>query len=277
MRTAGPGSAGASVSVEMAFDVRKAATVVLQVAVAADPATLEERLEIHGPDGALAVDVLPAAVGGRQHVVRAPAGQLTVRYSATVPGTDVSPRPVTMAERVEALRPSRYCPSDRVLGLAAAQFGNVGSPADTVRAICDYVSRATAYTAGSSGPSTDAVDTLLSGQGVCRDYAHAVATLCRAAEVPARVAAVYAPGLSPMDLHAVVEAEVDGAWHVWDATGLAPRSSLVRIATGRDAADTAFATVIGGVAPLQRLEVTAVAAGDLPRDDHRALAVLAAG
>jgi len=36
------------------------------------------------------------------------------------------------------------------------------------------------------------------------------------------------------------------AWRVVDATALAPRSSLVRIATGRDAADTAFLSVVHG-------------------------------
>ena len=55
-----------------------------------------------------------------------------------------------------------------------------------------------------------------------------------------------------MDFHAVAEALVDGTWRVVDATLLAPRSSLVRIATGRDAADTAFLTVIGGTVDLRR-------------------------
>jgi hypothetical protein len=44
-----------------------------------------------------------------------------------------------------------------------------------------------------------------------------------------------------MDFHAVFEAFENGCWCVHDATGLAPRPSLVRIVTGRDAADTAFA------------------------------------
>ena len=51
---------------------------------------------------------------------------------------------------------------------------------------------------------------------------------------------MYAPGLYPMDFHAVAEAFVEGHWRVVDATLLAPRQTLVRIATGRDAADTAF-------------------------------------
>ena len=38
------------------------------------------------------------------------------------------------------------------------------------------------------------------------------------------------------------QAYVDGAWWVVDATRLAPRESMVRISTGRDAADIAFLT-----------------------------------
>ena len=93
-------------------------------------------------------------------------------------------------------------------------------------------------------------------------------------DLPARVSGVYAPGLSPMDLHAVVEVDIDGCWQVWDATRLAPRPSLVRIATGRDAADTAFATVLSGRAELTRLNVTAVAGGQLPMDDQLGLVSL---
>jgi transglutaminase-like putative cysteine protease len=191
-------------------------------------------------------------------------------YDTSVPAGSSPPGPVTARERVEALRPSRYCPSDGVVGLARGLFGGAADPAGRVRAICDHVRSTVAYAPGCSGPTTDGVDTLLSGEGVCRDFAHVVAMLCRAVDIPARVVSVYAPGLSPMDLHAVVETELGGCWWVWDATGLAPRQTLVRIATGRDAADTAFATVVSGEARLQSLEVTAVAPGSLPVDDHRA-------
>jgi transglutaminase-like putative cysteine protease len=101
---------------------------------------------------------------------------------------------------------------------------------------------------------------------VCRDFAHLTVALLRANDVPARVVAVYAPGLDPMDFHAVAEACVDGAWYVVDPTCLAPRSSLLRIATGADAADTAFLTIINGVADLSVMEVTAVVDPDLPID-----------
>ena len=85
---------------------------------------------------------------------------------------------------------------------------------------------------------------------------------------------MYAPGLTPMDFHAVAEAVVDGAWRAVDATLLAARTSLVRTATGRDASDTAFLTVIGGAVDLVGIEVTAVIAGTLPTDDPRDLVSL---
>ena len=69
-----------------------------------------------------------------------------------------------------------------------------------------------------------------------------------------------------MDFHAVAEAHVAGAWQVVDATLLAPRSTLVRVATGADASDTAFLSAYGGVVDLDELEVTAVV-DSLPYDD----------
>jgi hypothetical protein len=80
------------------------------------------------------------------------------------------------------------------------------------------------------------------------------------------VVSVYAPGLYPMDFHAVAEAYVDGAWRAVDGTLLAPRQSLVRIATGRDAADIAFLTNHRGAIMLTSMMVTAIVDGDLPRD-----------
>jgi transglutaminase-like putative cysteine protease len=93
-----------------------------------------------------------------------------------------------------------------------------------------------------------------------------VVAMLRAVNVPARVVSVYAPGLYPMDFHAVAEAFVEGHWLVVDGTLLAPRQSLVRIATGRDAADIAFLDNHKGTIALNKMEVTAVVDGDLPRD-----------
>ena len=69
-----------------------------------------------------------------------------------------------------------------------------------------------------------------------------------------------------MDFHAVIEAAIDGQWRAVDATTLAPRETLVRISTGRDASDTAFLTVQSGRADLVSVHVTATSSPDLPKD-----------
>ena len=255
----------------LGFDVTEAAEIVLQIAVARPGG---EQLSAVCDGRRVDIEEL-ADSAGRQHLMRVPPGTLTVVYSADVPPGVSDARTVGDLERVVALRPSRYCPSDLLTGFATREFGGVDDPAARVRAITGYVFEHLTYEAGSSGPSTDATETLLGGRGVCRDYAHLVAALCRAVEVPARVAAVYAPGLSPMDFHLVVETALDGRWQVWDATRLAPRGTLIRIATGRDAADVALATTVSGRLTMTDLRITAVAGVDLPLDDHLAMVALA--
>ena len=236
------------------------ATALLQVAVASP---LEEQLTVLCDGRPLPVE--EAAVGeARVHRVELAAGTTTIAYTAAVRG-DGPPRPVTPAAWAEALRPSRYCPSDQLSGFAAGEFDGTLPRAELVGTVAGWVHDRLTYTAGASRPVDTAVDTLLSGQGVCRDYAHLTVTLLRALEVPARLVAVYAPGLDPMDFHAVVEADVDGTWHAVDATRLAPLGSLVRICSGRDAADTAFLTTLGRVARFESMTVTATVDGDLPQ------------
>ena len=67
---------------------------------------------------------------------------------------------------------------------------------------------------------------------------------------------------------AALDQIVDGVWFAVDATALAPRQSLIRIATGRDASDTAFLSSSGGWVRLLDLEVGAVV-DELPTDDVR--------
>jgi hypothetical protein len=52
---------------------------------------------------------------------------------------------------------------------------------------------------------------------------------------------------------------------VVDATRLAPVHSLVRICSGRDAADTAFLTTLDRVARFESMTVTATVDGELPQ------------
>ncbi|MDN6514071.1 MAG: transglutaminase family protein, partial [Acidipropionibacterium jensenii] len=163
------------------------------------------------------------------------------------------------------LRPSRYCESDVLAPTALAQFKDVPHQ-DLLAAVSSWVGTRLSYVPGSSQPTDGATATLLSRQGVCRDYAHLVVALLRALDVPARVVGVYAPGIDPMDFHAVAEACIDGGWHVVDATALGPRQSFVRMATGDDAADIAFLSIHHGRATVTDQQVRATV-DELPLDD----------
>jgi transglutaminase-like putative cysteine protease len=241
--------------------------MILQVAATGyDPATLDEQLTA-SRDG-VAIDVVEQALpdGNRIHLITPQPGRLVVDYSATI-GSAASAHTVSDADRIIYLRPSRYVESDRIEAVAQSEFGGITGAANLLAAISSWVGSRLAYVSGSSMATDGAIDTLLTRRGVCRDYAHLVIALLRAMDVPARFAAVYAPGLTPMDFHAVVEAAVGDDWRAVDATLLAPRESMIRIATGRDAADASFLSTYGGAADLLEYEVTAVVDGMLPVDD----------
>ncbi|QXC63598.1 transglutaminase family protein [Aquihabitans sp. G128] len=251
--------------------------VALQVAVAPGSGDLRSEALTLTLDGEPIEPVaeLQGAGGARIHVVESGAGTLRLTYEATVGPPPPAPAPgpeggtLTIdAEALTALHQSAYCRSDLLAGFAAAELGAHRGEPDLPQRVADWVFERLAYAPGSSGPLDSSVETLLTNTGVCRDFAHLTITLLRALGVPARLAAVYAPGLTPMDFHAVVEARTTTGWEVVDATRLAPRSSLVRITTGRDAADTAFATTLRGNAELVAQSVFAIVDGDLPADDH---------
>ena len=103
-----------------------------------------------------------------------------------------------------------------MFGQARRQFKGLQGH-DLIAAVSEFVATSTTYTPGLSQGTDSAVTTLMTGQGVCRDYAHVVISLLRAMDMPARYAACFAPGLQPMDFHAVAEAYHDGAWYVIDA------------------------------------------------------------
>ncbi|MCF6377365.1 transglutaminase family protein [Nocardioides KLBMP 9356] len=262
-----------TVGAELEVTAPVESVVELQVAVARAPGlVVEERLEVIHHGSALEVTEVETDHYGRLHTVTLPAGPSSISYRARVSGR-AEPPAVDLADLAVHRRPSRYAQSDAIAPFASAEFAGV-APNDLLDAVSSWVGTRLSYVPGASGPLDGAVDTLLGGAGVCRDYAHLVLALLRGVGVPARLVAVYAPGCDPMDFHAVVEAHVDGGWHVVDATALAPRSSLVRIATGRDAADTAFLATVRGDVRLDRSEVTAVVDGDLPDDDLGELVVL---
>jgi transglutaminase-like putative cysteine protease len=255
-----------TVSSQLGAEISDPADVVIAIAVAAGSDIESERLLVTLDGVALDVREVLDDQGSRLHCVdRIGVGQLFVDYHAVI-GSRSAPAGVRDIDPLRYLRPSRYCESDRLTPTARNEFGGLRG-SELLDAVSSWVGRHLAYVAGSSRPTDGAVTTLLARQGVCRDFAHLVVALLRACNVPARVVSVYAPGLAPMDFHAVAEVLIDDEWLVVDATCLAPRSAMVRIATGRDAADSAFLTISRGSARLTTIWVSAVCNDGLPFDD----------
>ena len=243
------------VTAEMDLELGASVDLIFQIAAAqAVPISNEHLTFIQGDRVYTPTEIVDQS-GSRLHRLTGEPGHLEIRYEATVDGQAASSRTSDL-EAITYLRPSRYAQSDEVFQQARRQFKGL-SGHDLIAAVSEFVSTSTTYTPGLSQGTDSAVTTLMTGQGVCRDYAHVVIALLRAMDMPARYAACFAPGLRPMDFHAVAEAYLDGAWYVIDATRLANRNSLVRIATGRDAADCAFLSYHGGYVGLKRLRVDA--------------------
>jgi transglutaminase-like putative cysteine protease len=277
------------VTCSLGFDIAEPAEVALQVVVADSAGRIiSERFHVM-VDGAppSSLQEIRTPHGERIHVIEASSGQLSVEYRAEIearstqhPAADPEhpwhhDDPTIAFDRQLYLRPSRYCPSDHLVGFAVSEFHVGPDVVARVASITEWIRDRISYVPGSSDVHDSAEHTLLTGMGTCRDFAHLGIALCRATGIPARFAAVYAPGLTPMDFHAVFETWHGGRWSVHDATGLAPRHSLVRIATGRDAADAAFASVDHGLATIAHMEVTATVGMALPRDDQSSLVELA--
>jgi transglutaminase-like putative cysteine protease len=252
----------------LTFGIDDHVVLALQVAAASTSGVFEvEHMAVQLDGQTVTVEEVQVDHGGRVHLVTCGPGLLSVEYHAVVQRTAPVALAPTLADRLFAVRPSRYCPSDLLEAFADAELAMPPDPADRGRMVGDWVFGRLRYELGSSGPFDTAVDTLLAGRGVCRDFAHLTVALCRTVGVPARLASVYAPGVFPMDFHAVAEVATVDRWELVDATRLAPRQSLVRIATGRDAGDTAFSTTLDGSAELVTSTVMAFVHGDLPIDD----------
>jgi transglutaminase-like putative cysteine protease len=202
--------------------------------------------------------------------LKAMSGPLTARYAATVDLDHFQGQPDQLGEVAVAdlpgevlpyLYPSRYCQSDRLLRFALNEFGHLAHGYSRVQAIRDWVINRVKFRSNTSDSNTSAIDTLVEGTGVCRDFTHLMIALCRALNIPARFATGIDygadPALGPTDFHAYVEVFVGYRWYIFDASGVAVPMGFLRFGTGRDAADCAFATLFGGVrggAPLIHIE-----------------------
>ena len=241
------------IDVTLDYHFPEPADVLLAVEVAQlpDQRLIEDLLTIDGASGPLTPVAGEDRIGRRTWLNAG--DRLRATYRATVDVTrtvapietlPVCPLVALPPEAIAYLWPSRYCESDRFETFVEQSFGELNGGAKLL-AMRDWIQSELVYAPGTSDTTTTAADAFVARQGVCRDFAHLVATFARAAGVPARLASVYALGLKQPDFHAVVEVWLDGGWHFLDATGLAPAEGFVRICVGRDATDIAFMTIFG--------------------------------
>jgi transglutaminase-like putative cysteine protease len=194
--------------------------------------------------------------GNRYLRLNAPKCQMEISYQALVElhhflqdpqeVQEVTPADLPL-EILPLLLPSRYCQSDQLINLAFSEFGHLTPGYSRVTAICNWICQKVIYLSGSSDHHTSAYDTATERVGVCRDFAHLAIAFCRALNIPARFVTSYAYGLNPPDFHACFEAYLGDRWYLFDPTRLVPETSIIRIGTGRDAADVSFATIFGMV------------------------------
>jgi transglutaminase-like putative cysteine protease len=185
---------------------------------------------------------------GQRTWARVDSDQLWLGYTAEVevtrPDVDLRTlRPTALhdlpGEAISSLRPSRFCQSDKFVAFVQRRFGDLQGGAK-LAAILEWMDEEMIYLPASSDAETTVMETFVDRHGVCRDYAHMVCALCRAAEIPARYASVYGLGVTPQDFHAVAQVWLDGAWRLVDATRMCTPDQMVVIEVGRDACDVAF-------------------------------------
>ena len=265
-------------AVELTYEVVAPADFIFAVhAAKTSQQSVSAELFHATPAIATRVDEDPS-FGNRLARLHAEPGPLVVRYAATVdvshyvtePSLLVAVPPTELPPAMlHYLRPSRYCQSDRLTALAWREFGDMRAGYQQALAVCTWVRERTRFQPGASGINTSAADTLNDCVGVCRDFAHAAIALLRALNYPARIVTGVDygadPALGPPDFHCYVEVFLGDRWYLFDPTGISPLTGLVRIATGRDAADVSFATMFGEVR------------GTMPVVSFRAIEDVAAG
>lgn len=207
-------------------------------------------------------EVLPDLGGNRWSRWVAPAGESSLRFSASLARPDspdlvVPTAPACPVERLPIdtyryLNGSTYCDTATLMALAWETFDTGRHTGwSLVQAICDWVHQSIRFDYGAARAEQRASDTLREGAGVCRDFAHLAITLCRCHNIPARYCTGYLgytgipKGPAPVDFSAWFEVFLGDRWYVFDARHNFPRSGRVLIARGRDAGDVPFLRSFG--------------------------------
>jgi transglutaminase-like putative cysteine protease len=251
------------VSADLNYDLKRSATFLFAIKCARAPGqkVLDESFYTDPP---LEVRHFDSFCGmNRLTRVSARSCLLNVRYQADVDSRwtfvnsssiEDGPLENVPPESIPFLLPSRYCQSDRFRSHAMDLFGHLRSHYAIAAGVNDWIFNHVTYRSETTNEQSSAIDTFEERVGVCRDFAHLGIAMCRAMSLPARYVSCYSHLLHPNDFHAIFEVLISGKWYAFDATRLAPPNGIVRIATGRDAADASTCNMFGSP-QLTRIEI----------------------
>jgi len=246
---------------EISYDCPQPTPMILQLSVHPSrvPDLLNaDRVHLNPP---LTANTYTDSFGNYCHVIRAPAGRLTMSTDFQIQDEG---KPDVVAPRAKQhaledlpvnalifLLGSRYCETDRLMNIAWSLFGKVPKGWPLVQAICDFVHGYLTFGYQHANPMKSAWDAYSEKRGVCRDFAHLAITLCRCMNVPARYCTGYLgdigvpPDDTPMDFSAWFEVYLGRRWYTFDARHNTPRIGRVLMGHGRDATDVALVTSFG--------------------------------
>jgi transglutaminase-like putative cysteine protease len=160
-------------------------------------------------------------------------------------GWDVVRDPRTRDRLCEFLTPTkRSTCGEEVAALARDVAGNL-PPSDAARAVCELISGAMEYRAGSTGVHTVAAQAWDDRRGVCQDFAQLAVGALRSVDVPARYVSGYLHPRRDAEVGETVKGESHawvewwaGEWYGWDPTNDKPAGHQhVVVGRGRDYGD----------------------------------------
>ncbi len=174
--------------VTLTYDMEVPTDILLQVEAAAIP---EQRIEsAHIQASPCDHFVRVAALDGiGDRIWLRTSGRLSIDYRArmtvlrdladvaTLPQMPLHQLP---GETVQYLFDSHYCPATKFHSFVDTEFGDLSGGA-RIAAMQRWIAEHFTYQSGSSDATTTALDSFVTRHGVCRDYAHVMIVLARAA------------------------------------------------------------------------------------------------
>ena len=180
--------------------------------------------------------------------VPGPVSEIVVTVIGTVETKDMSG---LLKGARETLAPETYlritAPTrpDAALASLARTVPQSGDALGMAHALSDVIAGAIRYSPGSTSAHTTAAEALALGEGVCQDHAHALISVARLLQMPARYVSGYLHSNNDGDAHeaahAWAEVYVSGlGWVGFDpANRCCPDARYIRLGSGLDAQDAA--------------------------------------